>query len=165
MTRFFCKKIGKARIPHKFSIIELSNPRLISTKLLLEKQTVQRVHKKAKKDKYKEERIEGIKTCRLWRKLIAIYILLRGRVAPADPMRCNSHFTQVGQDEASEARKFRNKPVPAHKLQDIIITVACPGQTCWHSGANARVVGQKHRARSEAPDDPRALGSAVSWAN
>jgi len=40
--------IGKAPIPHRFSI-ELSKPRLISTKLLLQKQTAQRVHKKAKK--------------------------------------------------------------------------------------------------------------------
>ena len=60
VTRFFCKMIGKARIPHKFSI-ELSKPRLISTKLLLQKQTVQRVHKKAKKASIKRKELRELK--------------------------------------------------------------------------------------------------------
>jgi hypothetical protein len=85
-------------------------------------------------------------------------------VAPADSMRCNSHFTQKSvKIEASEARKFRNEPVPAHKLQDINHSGSLArgnllafGRKCVNGWA--KTAGREVR---RAQNDPRA-GSAKS---
>ena len=91
-----------------------------------------------KDDMHKEERIGGVGTCSLWRNLI----YNKSFTARSCVWRQQTHAISYRSrsSEASEARKFQGKPVPAHTATSIM-AAAWPGAAsttcCHHSGARA----------------------------